>query len=239
MGTAELIVSAAKDFHNEIIKDTHGRYRSWEYCYYSFYKARSAEQVDVDYLSLQLAFYLASWGMYRGSSFLLQKDYKIHTPVVEELLKSKYDVLSGLKCETLMDEAVQSTLLELVQFLTDYYEQVRISVKGTEIKNAVSDTLVTKILMGTMGCVPAYDRYFIAGIKSQKVATGSFNLKSILLLAQFYQKNEVVLEKARYTLPLNDIFYPQMKLIDMGFWQIGADLEEEYVLLRPKEKDFR
>ena len=66
MGTAELVVSAAKEFYNEINKDTHGRYRSWEYCYYTFYKARTAQTVDVDYLSLQLAFYLASWGMYRG-----------------------------------------------------------------------------------------------------------------------------------------------------------------------------
>lgn len=60
----------------------------------------------MDYLSLQLAFYLASWGMYRGSSFLLQKDYKIYIPVVEEVLKSKYDILFGMKCEDLLDENV-------------------------------------------------------------------------------------------------------------------------------------
>lgn len=28
--------------------------------------------------------------MYRGSSFLLQKDYKVLTPVVEEVLKPEY-----------------------------------------------------------------------------------------------------------------------------------------------------
>lgn len=225
MGTAELVVSAVKKFYNDINKDTHGRYRSWEYCYYTFYKARSSEQVDVDYLSLQLAFYLASWGMYRGSSFLLQKDYKIHIPVVEEVLKTKYDVLFGVKCEDLLDKAVQDHLVELVQFLSDYYDEVRVSVKGTGIKNAVSETLITKTLLGTMGCVPAYDRYFIDGIKGQKVATGNFTLKSIMQLAQFYQENIDVLEKARHDMLLNDIFYPQMKLIDMGFWQIGVDIE--------------
>ena len=31
--------------------------------------------------------YLSSWGMYRGSSFLLQKDYKIHKPIIVEALK--------------------------------------------------------------------------------------------------------------------------------------------------------
>lgn len=225
MGTAEFVVSAAKEFYDEINKDTHGRYRSWEYCYFAFWKARSAEQVDVDHLSLQLAFYLASWGMYRGSSFLLQKDYKIHIPVVEEVLKPKYNILFGLKCEDLLNECVQALLMELVQFITDYYEQVRASVKGIGIKNSVSETLVTKILMGTLGCVPAYDRYFIEGIKKEKVATSVFNIKSILQLAQFYQKNVDVFEKARHELLLNDIFYPQMKLIDMGFWQIGINLE--------------
>ena len=49
-----------------------------------------------DYLSLHLAFYLASWGMYRGSSFLLQKDYKVLVPIVEEVLKPEYDCLFGV-----------------------------------------------------------------------------------------------------------------------------------------------
>ena len=43
--------------------------------------------------------------------------------------------------------------------------------------------------MGTMGCVPAYDRYFVAGIKKNKVAKGSFNIDSISQLAQFYMDN--------------------------------------------------
>ena len=72
-----------------------------------------------------LMFYLASWGMYRGSSFLLQKDYKIHIPVVEEVLKTKYNILFGVNCENLFDKEVQSLLQELSQFLTRYYEMIR------------------------------------------------------------------------------------------------------------------
>jgi len=52
-----------------------------------FRDARTDPSPDYDYLSLHHAFYLASWGMYRGSSFLLQKDYKVLTPIVEEILK--------------------------------------------------------------------------------------------------------------------------------------------------------
>ena len=41
METADLVIQAVNEFYNEINKDAHGRYRSWEYCYYCFYKARS------------------------------------------------------------------------------------------------------------------------------------------------------------------------------------------------------
>lgn len=90
MDTVDLIIQSSTSFYNDLKQDKNGRYRSWEHCYSNFCHARERDEVDYDYLSLQLAFYLASWGMYRGSSFLLQKDYKVHIPVVEELLQTKY-----------------------------------------------------------------------------------------------------------------------------------------------------
>ena len=96
--TVALIAESATSYYDELRKDPNGRFRSWEHCYSNFYRARQEEKPDIDYLSLQLAFYLASWGMYRGSSFLLQKDYRIHTPVVEEILEDKYDVLLEIEC---------------------------------------------------------------------------------------------------------------------------------------------
>ena len=79
--------------------------------------------------------------------------------------------------------------------------------------------------MGTLGCVPAYDRYFIAGIKNQKIATGNYNIKSIMQIVDFYEKNADRLESARLKMLLDGIPYPQMKLLDMGFWQIGLELD--------------
>ncbi|HEM3617947.1 TPA: hypothetical protein U1C83_001840 [Streptococcus suis] len=79
--------------------------------------------------------------------------------------------------------------------------------------------------MGTLGCVPAYDRYFIAGIKNKKVATGNYNIKSIMQLVDFYEKNADQLEYAREKMEIEGLLYPQMKMIDMGFWQIGFDLD--------------
>lgn len=190
-----------------------------------FYKARSDSKPDLDYLSLQLAFYLASWGMYRGSSFLLQKDYKVHVPIIEVLLKAKYDILFGIDCKHLLEKENQELLVELSNFISWYYDAIRHEIKGNDIKNRLSETLITKLLMGTMGCVPAYDRYFIAGIKKHKVAVGSYKIKSIIQLAKFYQNNFSELEEVRKELLIEDILYPQMKLLDMGFWQIGDNVE--------------
>lgn len=63
------------------------RYRSWEYCYEYFLRDR--QQIDIKDACLNLAFYLASWGMYRGSSFLLQQDYIIHDLAVNKILSQK------------------------------------------------------------------------------------------------------------------------------------------------------
>lgn len=225
MDAVDYIIESSKRFYDELKQDPNARYRSWEHCYSNFYHARGKEDVDIDYLSLQLAFYLASWGMYRGSSFLLQKDYKIHIPVIEELLKDKYDPLMGIKCSDLKKVSNQKLLEEINDFISEYYDTVRKSVKSQEIKNDVSYTLITKILMGTLGCVPAYDRYFIAGIKNRKVATGIYNIKSVLQLVDFYEKNADRLDQVQQNMTVFDLPYPQMKIIDMGFWQIGYDLD--------------
>ncbi len=225
METADLIIKSTKQFYNDLKTDTNGRYRSWEHCYSHFIKARGQKYADYDYLSLQLAFYLASWGMYRGSSFLLQKDYKVHIPVVKELLSEKYDALAGIECVGFREERNQQLLQDINLFLEQYYDKIRRKVKEQELKSQLSFTLITKILMGTLGCVPAYDRYFIAGIKNQKVTTGNYNLKSIMLLVDFYEKNIERLETARAKMKVEGMLYPQMKLLDMGFWQIGFDLD--------------
>jgi len=227
MKTVDMVAQAATDFYNELKIDKNGRYRSWEYCYYDFYKARKMQTLDVEHLSLQLAFYLASWGMYRGSSFLLQKDYRIHIPVIEELLKKKYDALCRIECKAMLETDNQDLLKELSGFIREYYSGVRRSVKGEDLKSAVSSTLITKVLMGTLGCVPAYDRYFVDGLKSKKVAAGSYNIKSIVQLAKFYEENFDALEAVRRKLMVKDILYPQMKLLDMGFWQIGASKQRK------------
>lgn len=226
MNTVDLILESSVKFYDTLKKDENGRYQSWEHCYSNFINARDNKNAELDYLSLQLAFYLASWGMYRGSSFLLQKDYKIHIPVVKELLKEEYDPLAGIDCVELKREENQRLLENINAFLDEYYSNIRDEVKNIKVRNQLSSTLITKILMGTLGCVPAYDRYFISGIKKQKVASGNYNMKSIGQLVDFYESNIVELENIRKDMKVNGIAYPQMKILDMAFWQIGLDSDK-------------
>ncbi len=225
METVDLIIRSSTTFYETLKSDEHGRYRSWEHCYKQFYYARHDPNADVDYLSLHLAFYLASWGMYRGSSFLLQKDYRIHIPIVEEILSEKYDPLFGIECVMYRYESIQKLLKDLVLSMNEHYNKARMTVLESEVTSDTSETLITKILMGTLGCVPAYDRYFKLGVRNHHVTTGTFNINSILIIADFYEKNRIVLEQTRKEMKVEDLPYPQMKMLDMGFWQIGFDLD--------------
>lgn len=225
METIDKIIKTSTSFYNDLKADSNGRYRSWEYCYEKFFYARSNADADVELLSLHLAFYLASWGMYRGSSFLLQKDYRIHMPVVEELLKPKYNSLMGIECKQLKEETNKKLLQEITDLMSIYYNKIRLSIKEDIPQNNVSMTLITKVLMGTLGCVPAYDRYFIAGIKNEKISTGNYNIKSVLKLVDFYEANFDKLECAREKMTIDNLPYPQMKMLDMGFWQLGFEMD--------------
>lgn len=165
--------------------------------------------------------------MYRDSSFLLQKDYRVHIPAVSEILSNKYDSLAGIECKNFRNESNQKLLKEINEFIANYYDGIRREVKGSALKNNFSDILITKILMGTLGCVPAYDRYFVSGVRSQKIASGTYNIKSILQLVDFYEKNIEQLDSVQKNFIVADMLYPQMKILDMGFWQIGFDLDNK------------
>ena len=223
MEAIDELISAAQTFYDDARANENGRSRSWEHCYRVFRDARTDPSPDCDYLSLHLAFYLASWGMYRGSSFLLQKDYKVLVPIVEEILKPEYDCLFGVACVDLREPEVQDRLEKLRVDIADHFWPIRNEVAGREIASSVSPILVTKILMGTLGCVPAYDRFFQDGVATYKVTTREYSLESVRKLAKFYEAHNDRLEEARRGMRTDDLTYPQMKLLDMGFWQIGFE----------------
>lgn len=214
---ANVAVQLIRDYFNETVKDPHGRYMSWRHCYKAFSENRNItdEQV-IDYLSLYLAIYLASWGMLRNS-FLLQKDYKVHIPIVKIIQEQKYNPLHGISAVELCEGHSLDLLDDLVGRIRNCYAKEKPS--AGEITNNATDTLVTKILLGTLGCVPAFDRYYVNSVKKNHISKGTFSRNSIRNVAEFYCDNLEAFENLRHELSECGIEYPPMKLMDMCFWQ--------------------
>ena len=223
MEAIDELISAAQTFYDDARANENGRSRSWEHCYRVFRDARTDPSPDYDYLSLHLAFYLASWGMYRGSSFLLQKDYKVLSPIVEKVLKPEYDCLFGLACTDLRNDDVRAQLTKLSDDIADDFWPIRNEVAGRVVRSQVSPVLITKILLGTLGCVPAYDTFFENGVRHLGLKEKNYNEDSLLELADIYEAHNDRLEEARRGMQCDGLIYPQMKLLDMGFWQIGFE----------------
>lgn len=223
MDAIDELIDAAQTFYEDARANENGRSRSWEHCYRVFRDARTDPSPDYDYLSLHLAFYLASWGMYRGSCFIFHKDYKVHTPIVEEILEPEYDCLLGLACTDVRNNDIWAQLKKLSDYISDYFDPIRKEVRGRAVASSVSPVLITKMLMGTLGCVPAYDRFFEEGAKYLGLEKKSYNEDSLLELADFYEEHNERLEEARRGMRTDDLIYPQMKLLDMGLWQVGFE----------------
>ena len=223
MEAIDELIDAAQTFYDDARATENGRSRSWEHCYRAFRDARTDPSPDYDYLSLHLAFYLASWGMYRGSSFIFHKDYKVHRPIVEKVLKPEYDCLFGLACTDLRNNDVRDQLMKLYDDIANYFRPIRNEVRGHAVAHSVSQVLITKILLGTLGCVPAYDTFFGIGAEYLGLEEKDYNEDSLLELADIYEEHNDRLEEARRGMWVGDLIYPQMKLLDMGLWQVGFE----------------
>ncbi len=214
------ISQTVREFNNQLISDKNHRYLSWEHCYTYF--GRDTKDIDGDTACLHLAFYLASWGMYRGSSFLLWKDYLIHKDVVNLLLDKRH--LRSIRVAD-YSEAVINEIGELCNSIRDRYAEIK-EVNGKVKKVHATDTLVTKIVMGALGCVPAYDRYFIDGLRAKKIGTLNPSAVGLNAIVDFYRQNIDSFDQLQKHLKTKSgLSYPIMKLIDMYFWEIGAKLD--------------
>ena len=217
-------------FYDSLKKFDNHRYKSWEHCH-SFFVRIKDEKLSEDKLNLaqlHLAFYLASWGMYRGSSFILQKDYTIFSKIVKTILDQKYSLLWNIEKNLDKKEKLIELFVDIYEKIENELKIVKKSIKQhpdlensekrylSERKN-ISYTLMTKILLGTIGCIPAYDRFFIDGLNKTDIQKKFSAKKSFRQLLKFYEENE----KEINILTKECKGYTPMKIIDMYFWIIG------------------
>jgi len=192
------------------------RYTSFDYCY-NYFNSGDDLTKDMEKSCNILAFYLASWGMFRGSSFLLQKNAKYFSRTIE-YINSLDKSIWNIDVDK-YDQVNISKILEIYKKLDN------LIVEG----NSRSITLVTKMMLGIFGFVPAYDEYFcktFRKIANEKCRFRRFNQESLKLINEFFIQNKDSinnLSNKTYTLDLKtgnktNLNYPKAKIIDMyGF----------------------
>lgn len=202
-------------YFSKVSAEANHRYRSWEHCYRFFRAPRKDIRSELDVAALQLGFYLASWGMYRGSSFLLQRDYTVHKRTIEALTSERFAGLWELEIGAdPTDEKYTDLILQTASAVRSSYEQ---------FGNA-TDVLVTKVLLGTLGCLPACDRLFIEGFKRTGHSYSKVNARFVGRMVGFCTQYAAELRQEQSRIALESgANYPLMKLADMYFWQIGFE----------------
>ncbi|MDZ4064216.1 MAG: hypothetical protein U1E22_06045, partial [Coriobacteriia bacterium] len=132
------------------------RYTSFDYCFNHFQAFRKQSEVnalaseqDLQLSCLQLGFYLASWGMLRGSSALLRNSVKVYAPVIDLIASTDADIWTIDAGD--YDDAACATIIDVSESLR------------SALPAGASDILVTKIMLGVFGCIPAFDTNFKRG----------------------------------------------------------------------------
>jgi len=240
-GVFDDIYEVAEEGLSPIVQDPANRDRSWDRCY-TFFRKYHENQAQRDTNSelacLHLGFYLASWGMFRGSGPLMHKDYTIYRPLIDLLLRDEYQELWNVNLfQGLLESEdtipADAPLVGLVFRLAGEIQQY---IRGLTIIRGpgkpqeparCTDTIVTKILLGTLGCTPAYDENFKKGLRKYEVHpyNSDFSRNSLVNLlntcreARLWQKlseRPIECPGVDPRLPL-----PLMRVVDLYFWFEG------------------
>lgn len=197
------------------------RYASFDYCY-SYFRGLGSDEGPAAIASdehlkdscFQLGMYLASWGMYRGSGPLLPVSVRALEDAVR-FIAAAPDVLWEIDVNGYGDHA---------EFLLSQARDLRAALPGGK-KGAprTTDTLVTKVMLGVFGCIPALDANFLESF-------GSFSLNEEFLaeVQRFYEERSDVIDGFQIEVMSFDDWQPtgwtysRAKVIDMIFFQEGA-----------------
>ena len=223
--STEQIKNAFKKFIN--FRNANHRYASFDYCYNYFNsfpgKSSLASPENIEKSCLHLGFYLASWGMMRASSFLIQKSLRFYIPIINWLASTCPLNAWNIDINNYNNDTIE-TLINIYNGLSLFvpYENRKL-------------VLITKIMLGVFGSTPAFDDNFTMTFREhygENTRYRSFNNSSLTGIKEFYKENVQLLEEMRQnhrtynflTGNETDIIYTRAKIIDMiGF---GYQLSE-------------
>lgn len=94
-----------------------------------------------------LGFYLDSWGMFRASTYLLTKIVKHFKKIVNYISESDKDLWN-----IDVDNYNETSINKIINSFNILDQVLQINVRAKL-------TLITKVMFGVFGCIPAYDQY--------------------------------------------------------------------------------
>lgn len=194
------------------------RLLSWDHCH-KYFHALPPEptEVQTDQMALHLAFYLASYGMYRGSTMLLKKDYRFLIPVVKKLLEAQF------RCEPSLLSVADATTPERARLAWKQVQTLEAQLRDMGIGQKDLHTLSTKILLGTWVTVPAFDSAFKKALKRTKLGSATFSESNFFrVFTKLHKKAGVFQRQVNRFHDAGWSHYPAIRVIDALLWQIGG-----------------
>ena len=159
------------------------RYTSFDYCFNYFQSFREQHRVaqiaakeNMQVSCLHLGFFLASWGMFRGSTLALGRSAKQFVPIIDLIARTP---------PSLWDVDAHNYSGQVCNQLVDQFWQIRKALRDpARARRYPTPTLATKIMLGVFGSVPAYDDFFRKGRKCEG-GVAAFGTRSLRQLHQF------------------------------------------------------
>ena len=208
------------------------RYASFDICYNYFYSHKGKLIGDnLESSCTQLWAYLGSWGMLRGSSKLLKSHSCASLKEIIEFISNEPEQTWHIDVDNYLSNSAKS-----IKTICNISKNISQRLKDIDVSPTI--TLVSKIMLGVFGNVPAFDTYFTKTFceiyADKKCSFGSINEKALTLIANFYIDHKATFDSFNIKVKNFDgsdssMTYAKAKLIDMfGF---------NYSLPQEKPKD--
>lgn len=216
--------------NNQMPEDVKHRFATYDFCHSYFVKNRKELLSSrMEESCIRLWSFLGSWGMLRGSSQLLKENSPASLKPVIECIANTPEEIWNIDVEQY--EEKQQDLIKL------YKSIEKALIEGSSKKDCDGKplktfkptcTLITKIMMGVFGIVPAFDTFFCRTFGDYR-----FDEKALNSIYEFYKTNKDAIDAIK--IPVMDfdgkaipgLYYKKAKLIDMYGFTSGEHSAEK------------
>lgn len=201
------------------------RAASFDYCFNYFQGFRACDEIDtlasplnIEASCLHLGYYLASWGMLRGSTVLHTKSYRFFIPVIRAIAREA-DAVWQID----VDKYTDTNIAELMELRNRISSAMSVDSSAGKSATVPTETLVTKVILGVFGSAPAFDTFFKRGFRTVTDKAVKMDPRTLGGIRDFYTANAAAVDQQRAkTLDFasgqpTSLYYTRAKVIDMVF----------------------